>query len=592
MRTFSKDGPDSHWEQYVSSALTFHYIASLLGLFLCPVLLSAQEPANIVFGDSHYNGITQLTLDYNGDLLLSGNSGDGGYLVSVPPLFGIFDNEDWRAIPIADFINYEGALSKFSPFASTPDYGRSYFIVGQGGCAIDLPNLLVAFGEEAFWTVEIPGPYDQNYALAIIRDEGVLWAPESDDGLYWQVDADEQIDLSENWPAGEPIQQMEWMRTSLVLVRSDNRLHGMAVSPSGVEIWRTTEFEDPILNIAVIDDQRVAVSQADSLFVLNGGLGVEFSRSLEGVGTPHLAVDDNRIYLIQQLADGPHAFFYTHSAQEVARVATQIPGYNINAIAAHNGRLAIAGASYSLDLNGWYPQPRTSQAFLRTYTEDGVDLNQQHDLAVESVSYGTSNFYTNDWNNCTITEVSDIEVTVRNNGTIPINKVALKYGTDVCPNKFCSDYYSHTVLHDNINLEPGETMELPMGILSQHELHPDIEVMTLCVNAAAPDHPMEINLGNNSACESITVVNTDELEPREQQLSVYPNPATNQITVDWPEGAETLSIYNAQGQVVYYEGLQGQATRRTIDLAQLPAGLYFVQIKTNAGLLSAHFVRQ
>ncbi|MEO0724898.1 MAG: T9SS type A sorting domain-containing protein [Bacteroidota bacterium] len=585
MKNCSKDAL-----QCVSSAPAAAFVLAVASLFLFPPLLYAQDPANIVFGDRHYNGVTHLTIDYNGDWLMGGNSGDGGDLVLVPPLFGTVRAEGWNEFPITEFIDYEGALSKFSPFASTPDYSNSYFIVGQGGCFLDLPNLLVAYGEEEFWTVEIPGPYDQNYALATIRDEGVLWAPESGESLYWQVDADEQIDLSENWPTGEPIQQMEWMRTSLILVRSDNRVHGMAVSPFGVEIWRTTEFEDPILDIAVIDDQRVAVSQTDSLFVLNGGLGVEFSRSLEGIGTRHLAVDDDRIYLIQQLADGPYAFFYTHSAQEVARTALQITGYGINAIAAQNGRLAIAGASYALDLNDWFPQPRNSQALLRTYTEDGPELDQTHDLAVESVSYGTSRFYTNDFNNCTITEVDGINVTVRNNGDIPINKVALKYGKEVCPNKFCSDYYSHTVIHNNINLQPGEAMELPMGSLTGHQLSPETGILNLCITASAPEHPIEINLPNNRACESIVVVDTDELNPNDLQLSVYPNPATEQIRIEWPVESEELTIYNSHGQVVYQKDVMAQRAGDAIDLTRFPASVYFLQVRTAKGIHSASFV--
>ena len=567
-------------------------LSTLTTLFLLSTILSAQDPANIVFGDRHHNSATHLTIDYNGDWLLGGYTGDGGAMHLIPPLLGTFRNEEWREFPIADFIDYEGDLSRFSPFASTPDYQRNYFIIGQGGCSLDLPNLLVASGSQEFWTAEIDGPFNESYALTpMSSQEGVLWAPTSGSGLYWQVDAEERIDFSEDWPSGEAIQQMQWMRPAAVLVRSNNRLYALIVSPFGIEVYRTYEFDDPILSIAVIDDQRVAVAQADSLFVLTGGFGVEFSRSLEGVGTAHLAADDQRIYLIQQVANTPHVFFYTHSAQEIAQVAIESLDYAITAVAARNGRLGVAGTNYALDFNG-APEPRNSQAFLRTYTEDGPDFDQLHDLAVESVSYSASNFYTSGYNGCTVTEVTGVNVIVRNHGATPIQKITLKYGTEVCADEFCGDYFTRTAVHNNINLQPGAMMELPLGTLSSHSLSPGLETLSLCIDATAPDHPMETDLGNNRACEQIVVVNTNEPNLSTQQLVIYPNPATDQVNVEWPVDAEEFCIYNAQGQLLQREDISTEATEKALDLAKLSSGVYFVRVRTSSGIQSASFVRQ
>ncbi len=77
-----------------------------------------------------------------------------------------------------------------------------------------------------------------------------------------------------------------------------------------------------------------------------------------------------------------------------------------------------------------------------------------------------------------------------------------------------------------------------------------------------------------------------------QTVKVYPNPASNNITIDAGElrGDYTLKIFNTVGQSrAEHNGiLNGQAL--SIDVSDYAAGMYVVQLKTESGIMNAKVV--
>jgi len=72
----------------------------------------------------------------------------------------------------------------------------------------------------------------------------------------------------------------------------------------------------------------------------------------------------------------------------------------------------------------------------------------------------------------------------------------------------------------------------------------------------------------------------DELQIAD--FSVYPNPASNQLTIE--NGLELemqISIMNIEGKIIYTNEFSG--TSSTIDVSNLNAGIYLVQIFTESG---------
>jgi hypothetical protein len=77
-----------------------------------------------------------------------------------------------------------------------------------------------------------------------------------------------------------------------------------------------------------------------------------------------------------------------------------------------------------------------------------------------------------------------------------------------------------------------------------------------------------------------TVTAINQLDELENELLVYPNPASNSVTIQLPWSARTvLTIFNAQGQLVMKKEV---ANQQSVDLAlpALRAGLYFVTATT------------
>jgi hypothetical protein len=70
------------------------------------------------------------------------------------------------------------------------------------------------------------------------------------------------------------------------------------------------------------------------------------------------------------------------------------------------------------------------------------------------------------------------------------------------------------------------------------------------------------------------------------QSTVYPNPATTQITIQTTENVESVLFYNLQGELVQ------TATQKNISIENLTAGLYLMSIKTSTGISQVKFVKE
>lgn len=61
-------------------------------------------------------------------------------------------------------------------------------------------------------------------------------------------------------------------------------------------------------------------------------------------------------------------------------------------------------------------------------------------------------------------------------------------------------------------------------------------------------------------------------------VSIYPNPAYSKLYLESTIGLKKVTIYNSMGTVVY-TGQFNQTQKHTIDIGQLPAGVYFINLK-------------
>ncbi|RYZ48502.1 MAG: T9SS type A sorting domain-containing protein, partial [Sphingobacteriales bacterium] len=76
--------------------------------------------------------------------------------------------------------------------------------------------------------------------------------------------------------------------------------------------------------------------------------------------------------------------------------------------------------------------------------------------------------------------------------------------------------------------------------------------------------------------------------PQEHQISVYPNPATDNVNIFWKgnEGNRVaLRIVNASGQLVKTEMLNWNQTTEQVNISNLSNGVYFLTISDNTGTM-------
>ena len=81
-----------------------------------------------------------------------------------------------------------------------------------------------------------------------------------------------------------------------------------------------------------------------------------------------------------------------------------------------------------------------------------------------------------------------------------------------------------------------------------------------------------INKKSHSNTSKPTAIGINQISTNNNQLSIYPNPATNNITIQSSTELGAISIYNALGQKVIEARAKSQEA--SIDISHLPAGIY------------------
>jgi hypothetical protein len=81
-------------------------------------------------------------------------------------------------------------------------------------------------------------------------------------------------------------------------------------------------------------------------------------------------------------------------------------------------------------------------------------------------------------------------------------------------------------------------------------------------------------------------------EPRESRLLLYPNPATDKITIETSQTPiqSQLSIMNLNGQEVMTHQITQPMTQ--MDISSLPQGVYFVRLTNDRTMEVGKFMKQ
>jgi len=110
-----------------------------------------------------------------------------------------------------------------------------------------------------------------------------------------------------------------------------------------------------------------------------------------------------------------------------------------------------------------------------------------------------------------------------------------------------------------------------------------ISASSFLVAGSSQSSDGDVTTGNQGDSDGWVVkFNLEELSMQEQDQSVvclYPNPTTGIINLQTKEKINSVSVYNAVGQKVSFNSLNNENT--SIDISNLPGGVYFVEIIIN-----------
>ncbi|NUM50544.1 MAG: T9SS type A sorting domain-containing protein [Flavobacteriales bacterium] len=93
-------------------------------------------------------------------------------------------------------------------------------------------------------------------------------------------------------------------------------------------------------------------------------------------------------------------------------------------------------------------------------------------------------------------------------------------------------------------------------------------------------------------CGNTTGINENKVQT--EGLRVYPNPASNNVTIEWSKElqVQSLAVFDYLGREVLNEKLSNNTHSLQLDVSALPQGMYFLHLQTEKDLQTAKFIKQ
>ena len=137
------------------------------------------------------------------------------------------------------------------------------------------------------------------------------------------------------------------------------------------------------------------------------------------------------------------------------------------------------------------------------------------------------------------------------------------------------------IMFMTISGEDGETLTFKYYDVNTGETYAIVDEFIFSVNATVGDvmNPYVMTRG---------AMGVDELS---SSINIYPNPVDNELFLATEVRVEEIAIYDVYGRTTTVYGLQTTDFVHSIDVADLEAGVYFVNIKTENGNVVKRFIK-
>jgi len=98
---------------------------------------------------------------------------------------------------------------------------------------------------------------------------------------------------------------------------------------------------------------------------------------------------------------------------------------------------------------------------------------------------------------------------------------------------------------------------------------------------------------NPSGFSNIIEVTTDDTDTwvntvAEANISIYPNPAQNHLTIKGLVSNSLVTVFSIGGEKMM--GVKNQSDNLTLDVSTLKNGIYIIRIRAESGVLNKKFI--
>jgi hypothetical protein len=219
-------------------------------------------------------------------------------------------------------------------------------------------------------------------------------------------------------------------------------------------------------------------------------------------------------------------------------------------------------------------------------------------LAVANVVIGTANGeYTQDVVDAANTAIADAEVHLAGISQVIVNKAILDLRAAM--ELFTPVSTSTVELAAVIDSCKLVVADVVIGAANGEYTQESVDAASAAI-AAAEEHLAGISqaivdqavLDLRAAMElllPITGVSVKEIE--DLQLSIYPNPVSNNLTVKNTGSYTTANIYSLKGQLILKRNIVNE-DKVSINLSAIEAGEYLITLTSDKGVVSRHFIKK
>lgn len=259
----------------------------------------------------------------------------------------------------------------------------------------------------------------------------------------------------------------------------------------------------------------------------------------------------------------------TYGLPEVNLIATDSlkglpPGFEIKDIYPLDSAIAVL-AFKKTDKGGLYQT--VLKAKVSSYTETA-----RHEISLDSAVFVQA-----DW--LSGKQVDTYRIYVSNLGTDTIDYFNVQF--QHLTNFQCNIYDYSDV---NLTIPPGETKSFTKDVVVDR-------AGKICFYASVSEHRLEDNLSDNESCVSATIGLDENSLP--SLISFYPNPSVGEFHIEGElKDLKTILLLGIDGREIDLDITSSTDSKMTIDLSELPKGIYFLQLKVGGEVITQKVIKE